>query len=41
MYVYIYIYMCALPSHLIKERNKVSNASASTGVCSMADSKDG
>jgi len=28
MYIYIYIYMCALPLRFIKERNKVSTASA-------------
>jgi len=33
--------MCALLSRFIKERNKVSNASASTGTRGMADSKDG
>jgi len=28
IYIYTHIYMCALPLHFIKERNKVSTASA-------------
>jgi len=37
--MYVYIYMCALPSRFIKECNEVSTASMSIGACGMADSK--